>query len=243
MSFLENLANWIIQNGGLYVLLLVVFAETGLFVGFFLPGDSLLFLAGIYAKDLSHEFLQFLGLGSVHNYWLDLLVLITLVTLASVIGNTVGYWFGKKIGPTMFNWKDRLLFKKKYLYQAQEFYEKHGGVAIIGAKFLPIVRTFAPIVAGIVRMDKKKFAFFNIIGSIAWAGSMILGGFFLQSLFEKQFGIDLKKHLEIIVIVIVVITTAPVIYKMFFSKSKSPTLEIGKEVIEEEITPNDDAQK
>lgn len=243
---LDSLVTWIIQNGGLYILLLVVFAETGLFVGFFLPGDSLLFLAGIYAHELnevthspglSNEFLRLLGLGHIRNEWLDLLILIGLVTFASVIGNVIGYWFGRKIGPRMFSWKDRLLFKVKYLHQAKEFYEKHGGVAVIGAKFLPIVRTFAPIVAGIVQMDRKKFAFFNIVGSIAWSASMILGGYFLQKWVYNQFHFDLKSHLELIVIVIVVVTTAPVLYKMFFSKTKSATLEVGKEVLEEELTP------
>ncbi|HEY0058394.1 MAG TPA: VTT domain-containing protein [Flavisolibacter sp.] len=234
---LDNLVTWIIENGGLYILLLVVFAETGLFAGFFLPGDSLLFVAGIYAHQidentpgLSYEFLSLIGLGSVRNEWLDLAVLIGLISFAGIIGNTVGYWFGNKIGPTMYNWRDRLLFKQKYLHQAKEFYEKHGGIAIIGARFLPLVRTFAPIIAGIVRMDKKKFAFYNIVGSFAWVSSMVLGGHFLQKWVLTQFGFDLKSHLEVIVIVIVLVTTAPVAYKMFFSKKKSPTMEIAKDI-------------
>ncbi|HVG12028.1 MAG TPA: VTT domain-containing protein [Flavisolibacter sp.] len=234
---LDNLVTWIIENGGLYILLLVVFAETGLFAGFFLPGDSLLFVAGIYAHQidantpgLSYEFLSLIGLGSVRNEWLDLAVLIGLISFAGVIGNTVGYWFGNKIGPTMYSWRDRLLFKQKYLHQAKEFYEKHGGIAIIGARFLPLVRTFAPIIAGIVRMDKKKFAFYNIVGSFAWVSSMVLGGHFLQKWIFTQFGFDLKSHLEVIVIVIVLVTTAPVAYKMFFSKKKSPTMEIAKDI-------------
>jgi membrane-associated protein len=249
---LDNLVTWIINNGGLYILLLVVFAETGLFVGFFLPGDSLLFLAGIYAHELdanthtpglSYEFLNLIGLGSVRNEWLDLAVLIGLISFAGIIGNTVGYWFGRKIGPSMYSWKDRLLFKQKYLHQAKEFYEKHGGIAIIGARFLPLVRTFAPIIAGIVAMDKKKFAFFNIVGSFAWVSSMVLGGHFLQKWVLSQFGFDLKSHLEVIVIVIVLVTTAPVAYKMFFSPKKSATLEIAKEIPGEVLdsdTPEDD---
>jgi membrane-associated protein len=239
---LDNLVTWIIENGGLYILLLVVFAETGLFAGFFLPGDSLLFVAGIYAHQidantpgLSYEFLSMIGLGSVRNEWLDLVVLIGLVSLAGIIGNTVGYWFGRKIGPTMYTWKDRMLFKQKYLHQAKEFYEKHGGLAIIGARFLPLVRTFAPIVAGIVAMDKKKFAFYNIAGSFAWVSSMVLGGHFLQKWVLTQFGFDLKSHLEVIVIAIVLVTTAPVAYKMFFSKKKSPTIEIAKDIAEETV--------
>ena len=240
---LDSFVTWIIENGGLYILLLVIFAETGLFAGFFLPGDSLLFVAGIYAHQidanrpgLSYEFLSLIGMGAVRNEWLDLAVLIGLLSFAGIIGNTVGYWFGRKIGPAMYNWKDRLLFKQKYLHQAKEFYEKHGGVAIIGARFLPLVRTFAPIIAGIVAMDKKKFAFFNIIGSFAWVGSMVLAGHFLQKWVATQFGFDLKSHLEVIVIVIVLITTAPVAYKMFFSKKKSPTIEIAKEIPGEELS-------
>ncbi len=234
---LDNLVTWIIENGGLYILLLVVFAETGLFAGFFLPGDSLLFVAGIYAHQidantpgLSYEFLNLIGLGAVRNEWLDLIVLIGLISLAGIVGNTVGYWFGKRIGPTMYTWKDRMLFKQKYLYQAKEFYEKHGGIAIMGARFLPLVRTFAPIIAGIVQMDKKKFAFFNIVGSFAWVSSMVLGGHFLQKWVLTQFNFDLKSHLEVIVIGIVFVTTAPVAYKMFFSKKKSPTIEIAKDI-------------
>ncbi len=243
---LDNLVTWIIENGGLYILLLVVFAETGLFAGFFLPGDSLLFVAGIYAHQidantpgLSYEFLSLIGLGSVRNEWLDLLVLIGLVSFAGIIGNTVGYWFGNKIGPAMYNWKDRLLFKQKYLHQAKDFYEKHGGVAVMGARFLPLVRTFAPIIAGIVSMDKKKFAFYNIVGSFLWVSSMVLGGHFLQKWILTQFGFDLKSHLEVIVIVIVLITTAPVAYKMFFSKNKSATLEIAKDIPDEVLSDND----
>ena len=115
----------------------------------------------------------------------------------------------------MFNWRDRFLFKKKYLYQAKEFYDKHGGVAIVGARFLPIIRTFAPIIAGIVLMDKKKFAYYNIVGCIAWVTSMIFAGHFLQKWILDWFGFDLKSHLELIVLGIVLVTTAPVLIKMF----------------------------
>lgn len=206
--------------GGLWLLLCIVFAETGLFIGFFLPGDSLLFVAGIYSSNLGHEFLKFFGLGEMRYEWLDLFLLISLISVAGILGNAVGYWFGKKIGPTMFHWRDRFLFKKKYLHEAHEFYERHGGGAIIFARFLPIVRTFAPIVAGIVGMDKKKFSFFNVIGCIAWVFSMIMAGHFLQKWVSAQFNFDLKKHLELIVLGIVVVTTAPVIIKLFTSKKK-----------------------
>ncbi len=219
-----------IVNGGLWLLLLIVFAETGLFAGFFLPGDSLLFVAGIYAHEikpgepgLAYEFLNLLGLASVRNEWLDLLILIGLISLAGILGNTLGYWFGKRIGPAMYTWKDKLLFKQRYLYQAKEFYEKHGGLAIVGARFLPLIRTFAPIIAGIVRMDKKKFAYYNILGSFSWVASMILAGHFLQKWIFQWFGFDLKSRLEFIVLGIVLVTTAPVLIKLFFGKKKDPT--------------------
>jgi membrane-associated protein len=220
-----------IENGGLWLLLFVVFAETGLFVGFFLPGDSLLFVAGIYAHEittksgevkpgLAYQFLDLIGMGGIRNEWIDLFVLVGIIALAGIWGNAVGYWTGRKVGPAMFTWKDRFFFKKRYLYQAQEFYQKHGGLAIIGARFLPFIRTFAPIVAGIVQMDRKKFHFFNIVGCIAWVFSMIFAGYFLQKWIYKQFGFDLKEHLEIIVLGIVLVTTAPVIIKIFSNRKK-----------------------
>ena len=216
-----------VENGGLWLLLFVVFAETGLFVGFFLPGDSLLFVAGIYAHTittkagevipgLAYQFLDLVGLGAVRNEWVDLFVLAGLIALAGIAGNSVGYWTGKQVGPAMYQWRDRLLFKKKYLFQARDFYEKHGGLAVIGARFLPLIRTFAPIVAGIVQMDKKKFHFFNIVGSVSWVVSMIFAGYFLQKWILSQFGFDLKEHLEVIVLGIVLVTTAPVLAKMIF---------------------------
>jgi membrane-associated protein len=138
-----------------------------------------------------------------------------------ILGNMVGYWTGRKVGPAMYQWRDRLLFKKKYLHQAREFYEKHGGLAVIGARFLPLIRTFAPIVAGIVQMDRAKFNFFNVVGSVSWVFSMIFSGYFLQKWILASYGFDLKEHLEVIVLVIVLVTTAPVIFKMVAGKTKS----------------------
>ena len=209
-----------IVNGGLWLLLFIVFAETGLFVGFFLPGDSLLFVAGIYSTNLMHEFFREIGIENIDNEWVDLLLLVGLISFMGVLGNAVGYWFGKKIGPAMFSWKDRFLFKKKYLHDAHDFFEKHGGGAIIFARFLPIIRTFAPIVAGIVNMSRRKFMFYNIVGSVAWVVSMIFAGHFLQILVRRQFGFELKDHLEAIVIVIILVTTFPVLWKLFFGKKK-----------------------
>lgn len=221
---------WYIENGGLWLLLFVVFAETGLFAGFFLPGDSLLFVAGIYAHEitkpnaeavpgLGYQVLKHFGFQAFqYSYWFDLLLLVALISLMGILGNMVGYWTGRKFGPTMYQWRDSFFFKKKYLQQAHDFYEKHGGGAIIAARFIPFVRTFAPIVAGIVEMDKKKFHFFNVVGSLAWVTSMILGGFFLQKWLKVQFNFDLKEHLEVIVLGIVLVTTLPVIWKLVFSK-------------------------
>ncbi len=207
-----------IKYGGLWLLLFIVFAETGLLFGFFFPGDSLLFVAGIYSSNLAHEFLKIFGLGSVHNEWLDLLVLCGLLSFVGILGNMVGYWTGKKVGHAMYNWNDNFLFKKRYLHEAHEFYEKHGVIAVVFARFLPFIRTFAPIIAGIVEMDKKKFMYFNIIGCIAWVISMIFAGHFLQIWVMNQFGIELKDKLELIVIIIVVVTTAPVFWKLIFGK-------------------------
>jgi membrane-associated protein len=204
-----------IEHGGLWLILFVVFAETGLFAGFFLPGDSLLFVAGIYSANIANEILP------TGNEYLDLIVLLVLIAAAGIAGNYVGYWFGNKVGPAMYNWKENLLFKRRYLQEAHDFYEKHGGGAIIVARFIPIVRTFAPIVAGIVGMDRKKFIFFNIIGCIAWVFSMLFAGHFLQKWILAEFGFDLKNHLEVIVLGIVLITTAPVILKLVVNKRKS----------------------
>ncbi len=210
---------WYIENGGLWFILFVIFAETGLFAGFFLPGDSLLFVTGIYSDELVKN-----GLGfEVHNSFINLLILGILISVAGIVGNFVGYWFGKKSGPFLFERKDTFLFKKKYLLQAKELFDRHGGGAVIVARFAPILRTFAPIVAGIVQMDKKKFTYFNIIGSVAWVFSMLFAGHYLQKLILSSFNFDLKSHLEVIVIGIVAVTTLPILYKLFFSKKKNNT--------------------
>ena len=204
-----------IEHGGLWLILFVIFADTGLFAGFFLPGDSLLFVAGIYSANLANEIV------STGNEIIDLLVLLIMISTAGILGNSLGYWFGNKVGPAMYNWKENILFKRHYLEQAHDFYEKHGAGAIIAARFIPIVRTFAPIIAGIVKMDKSRFFLFNVIGSVAWVFSMLVGGHYLQKWILSQFGFDLRDHLEIIVLGIVLITTAPVIIKLIFNKKKS----------------------
>jgi membrane-associated protein len=211
-GLVQQFIEWIINNGGLYLLLFVVFAETGLFVGFFLPGDSLLFAAGIYISDLAAEF-----------FGLHYSVIIVLVIIASILGNLVGYWFGRKTGPLLYERKESFLFRKKHLVRATDFYHDYGKATIFLAKFLPIIRTFAPIVAGIVKMDRKTFVFYNILGSICWVASMMLGGHFLQSWVLSEFGFSLKDHIEAITIGIILVTTLPVLYKLFFGKKKVVT--------------------
>ena len=210
-----------ILSGGIWLLLFIIFAETGLFIGFFFPGDSLLFVAGI----LSTTLVDSISLNTGSDFF-NLLIISGLCSIAGILGNTVGYMTGRKVGPAMFSWRDRFLFKKKYLFQAKDFYERRGGGAIILARFVPFIRTFAPIVAGIVQMDRKKFGFFNIVGCIAWVVSMLFIGHYLNTFTKKQFNFDLEKHLEVIVIGIVLVTTAPVIIKLVFGKTKSepPTL-------------------
>ncbi|MCA6450155.1 MAG: VTT domain-containing protein [Chitinophagaceae bacterium] len=203
-----------IEHGGLWLILFVVFAETGLFAGFFLPGDSLLFVAGIYSSNIANEII------ATDNEYLGLAILLVLISAAGIAGNMVGYWFGRKVGPAMYGWKENMLFKRKYLRQAHDFYEKHGGGAIVIARFIPIIRTFAPIVAGIVEMDRRKFVLFNIVGCIGWVFSMLFGGHFLQKWILSEFGFDLKDHLEVIVLGIVLVTTFPIIYKLIFHKQK-----------------------
>ncbi len=206
-----------IDNGGLWLILFIIFAETGLMIGFFFPGDSLLFVAGIFSNKLAAY------LYDTHNDVLNLLLLVMLCSLAGILGNTVGYWFGKKSGPFLFQRKDNWLFKKKYLHQAHDFYEKHGAGAIVFARFLPILRTFAPIIAGVVEMDKKKFALYNMIGCISWVTAMLAAGHYLYKFFLQKYNFDLTQHLEIIVLGIVLVTTAPVLIKLFFGKAKNRT--------------------
>ena len=216
-GFIQRFIEWIINNGGLYFLLLVVFAVTGLFVGFFLPGDSLLFAAGIFMGRLVNQ-LAGLPADTSQPFGFYHIAIILMVIVASVLGNLVGYWFGNKTGPLLFERRDTWIFKKKHLFKARDFYDQYGKATIFLAKFLPIIRTFAPIVAGIVKMSRPHFIFYNIAGSLAWVCSMMLGGFFLQTWVEKRFGYSLKDHIEAITIVIILITTLPVLYKLFFAK-------------------------
>lgn len=172
----------------------VVFAESGLLIGFFLPGDSLLFATG---------FLIQTGLLSVN---IHLAVLI--IFIAAVLGDSVGYSFGRNIGPRIFKRPDAKLFKQEYIKRAQEFYEKHGGKTIIIARFVPIVRTFAPVVAGASKMNYRRFLTFNVIGGFLWAVGITYTGYFLGHLFESM-GIDIDHILLPLIAVIILISVLP----------------------------------
>jgi membrane-associated protein len=200
---------------GIYIVLFIVFAETGLFAGFFLPGDSLLFLSGIYSETLMRE------LVVIDNEFTNVAVLATLVAISGIIGNIVGYWFGAKSGHFLYSKEDNFWFKKKYLIQSRLFFEKHGGRAIIFARFLPILRTFAPIVAGIVQMKKQKFMFYNIVSSFLWSFVLIFAGHYLYIYLLERNIIDLKKNIELIVIGIILLSTAPLIINSIKNKLKA----------------------
>lgn len=195
-DFLKQLTNpeSIVRMGGLWLLLFVIFAETGLFVGFFLPGDSLIFIAGLLCIT-DPELLD-----------APVYILMPLMMLAAIAGNMAGYWFGRKTGERLYTREDSWLFKKKRLVATKSFYDRHGGKALILGRFLPIIRTFAPILAGIIHVDFKTFMLYNVMGAVAWIGSIAGIGYFLGSEFPQ-----VKHYLGYIVIGLIVITAIPVI--------------------------------
>jgi membrane-associated protein len=193
----------LLKEGGFYVVLFVIFAETGLFFGFFLPGDYLLFLAGM-----------FVATGKLD---VNIFVLLIGLMVSAVAGNFTGYWFGRKTGPVLYQREDTLFFKKKFLKAAEAYYNKQGAFALIMGRFVPIVRTFAPIIAGVVKLDFRKFAFYNIAGAILWIGSLTLLGYFLGKKFEKE----INQYLLFIILGFIIITTVPVIYAFLRKRSAS----------------------
>lgn len=192
----------ILSYGGLALLLIVIFAETGLLIGFFLPGDSLIFLSGLFCATKPH----YLN----HTNFLPLLLYLC---LAAIIGNATGYYFGKKVGDKLFNRDDSFIFKKRYLVITNSFYEKHGKKALILGRFLPIIRTFAPILAGAIKIDIKKFMLYNCVGAVLWIGSIGSIGFVLG----KEFP-GIEKYIGYIVIGLIIITTIPVSLTYFKQK-------------------------
>jgi len=181
------------------LLLFVVFAETGLFVGFFLPGDSLLFTAGLFCAT---------GILQIHP-----LLLVAFIIFAAVTGNMVGYSFGKKVGILLFKRKSGFFFRQEHLVAAHEFYLKHGKKTIILSRFLPIVRTFAPIVAGIVKLDYHKFFIYSLIGAFFWVSSLVLTGYFMGEYIPQT-----QEYLEYIVIFLIVVTSIPFLYNYIRKK-------------------------
>lgn len=200
---------------GIYMVLFIVFAETGLFAGFFLPGDSLLFLSGIYSRELVETFFY------IPSDFSNVTILSLLIAAAATLGNIFGYWFGARSGQFLYEKEDSFFFKKKYLIESQVFFERHGGKAIIFARFLPIVRTFVPIIAGIVHMDKPRFMFYNVLSSILWSFALVFAGHYLYGFFFEEFGLDLKEHIEKIILILIAVTTFPLVMKALKSRKKS----------------------
>ena len=204
-DFLKQLTDpqSIIHYGGLWLLLFVVFAETGLFIGFFLPGDSLIFISGLLCATKP----DLLGV--------PFLVLMPSLILAAILGNVFGYWFGKKTGEKLYTRKDSFLFRKQHLITTKAFYDKHGGTALILGRFLPIIRTFAPILAGVIKVDFKIFMMYNVLGAIAWIGSIASIAYFLG----KQYP-SIENYIGSIVIGLIIITTIPVVVTYLQSRKK-----------------------
>ena len=205
LDFLKKLTDpqSIIHYGGLWLLLFVVFAETGLFVGFFLPGDSLIFISGLICATKPHL------LNTPFPLLLSLLI------AAAIIGNMFGYWFGRKAGETLYRREDSLLFKKKHLITTKAFYEKHGGKTLILGRFLPIIRTFAPILAGVIIVDFKIFMLYNVIGAFAWIGSLASIAYYLGTQFPET-----ENYLGYIIIGLIIITAIPVLTTYLRNRKK-----------------------
>ena len=198
--------NSIIEYGGLWLLLFVIFAETGLLVGFFLPGDNLILLAGILCKaepDLMR---------------VNFVEMVTLMILAAVIGNTTGYWFGRTAGEKLYSKKDSWFFRKRHIEVTTKYYNKYGGnMTLILARFLPVVRTFAPIVAGVIKIDFLKFMFFNIVGAVAWIISLAGIGYYLVQLFP-----GIRDYMGYIFLILIIVTALPILRIIFKSRIKIP---------------------
>lgn len=192
--------NSIIESGGLLLIGLIIFAESGLLIGFFLPGDTLLFSAGFFASQDK----------------LPLLPLLLIVVVAAIVGDNVGYRIGKKTGKHIFRKKDGLIFRREYLLKAESFYSRHGGKTIVLARFVPIIRTFAPVVAGAAQMSQKKFASFNVIGGLFWGVSVTIGGFLLGSRFS-----NIDKYIFPVVILASAVTFAPALYRLAINYYKA----------------------
>ena len=198
MDFLWNLFHQIydvetlVRVGGLATIAVIVFTETGLFVGFFLPGDSLLVTAGIFAAS-----------GALNIWTLNIVL-----SLAAIIGDTVGYTIGARTGPKIFTREDSLFFHRKHLLRAKEFYEKYGGFTIVIARFVPIVRTFAPVVAGVGGMQYHRFVAYNVFGGIFWVMTTTLAGYFLGMMIP-----NIQERIHVVIVIVIFLSLLPIIIK------------------------------
>jgi membrane-associated protein len=185
---------------------LIVFAETGLLIGFCLPGDSMLVVVGIFIR------------AAEWPLWLFMVCL----SFWAIVGDTVGYWFGAKTGPAIFKRPDGRIFRQSHLQKAKTFYEKHGGKTIIIARFIPIIRTFAPVVAGAAQMRYRTFLFYNVVGGIGWIVSMLLLGYMLDPLLKQFLGpqFEIAKHIDKVILVVVFLSISPVIWKWWTHRRK-----------------------
>jgi membrane-associated protein len=184
----------LIRLVGLVGLIVIVFAETGLLIGFFLPGDSLLITAGLFAA--RGDF--------------DIVMLNVTLIAAAIIGDATGYWIGRRTGRALYNRPDSFFFRREHLRITHEFYERHGGITIVLARFIPILRTFAPVVAGVGEMGYRKFATYNIVGGVAWVMSMTLAGYVLGNIVP-----DIESRIHIVVAVVIALSLLPPVYAWF----------------------------
>jgi membrane-associated protein len=200
MEFFWNLfhqvydVEFLVRAGGLGLLAVIVFVETGLLIGFFLPGDSLLVTAGIFAAN-----------GS-----LDLLTLNVTLSAAAIAGDTVGYRIGYLTGPKIFNRENSLLFHRKHLLSAKEFYDRHGGFTIVIARFIPIIRTFAPVVAGVGAMSYRRFLAFNVFGGVFWVMATTSAGYFLGTIIP-----NVQEQIHLVIAIVIFLSLLPGIIKFF----------------------------
>ena len=197
----------LVQWAGYVGLTIIIFTETGLLIGFFLPGDSLLVTAGL--------------LASQPDFGLNVYMLGTILSIAAIVGDQVGYSIGRATGPRIFTREDSLFFHKKHLIRAAEFYEKHGGKTIIIARFMPIVRTFDPVVAGAAQMNYRRFVMFNIVGGIFWVWSMLLTGYWLGRYVP---GID--QHIEKVILIVIFLSILPGIIGWLRERARPPVAEV-----------------
>jgi membrane-associated protein len=203
---------WLIRTGGLPAICLIVFAETGIFA--LLPGDSMLVLCGIFANTIGEDGKPLLSLP----------LLLTVVPLCGVAGDQVGFWIGKLFGDAMYKWPDRSLlgiplFKQSYLKKTEEFYGRWGTFFIVAGRWVPIVRTFAPIVAGLTHMNFRTFIVYNVVGAFTWVWSMVLAGYFLPPVLQRFFpGFDLARNIDKIALGIVFVSVLPILWTVYKEK-------------------------